>query len=367
MKTKVAIVRCKNYDRIEVEQAVWKAFDLLGGAGIFVKKGEKVLIKPNILSARPPEDGVCTHPEVIRAVIKSVRDCGAVPFIGDNPGGSISPAKAYEGSGLASLAKEEGVELKEVKDIKVVNGIPIAAYFFECDKIINLPKMKTHSLMGLTGAVKNMYGAVAGLYKSELHKKFPSPEEFVKVLVDTFEITRPDLVLMDGVVAMDRQGPSSGRLRYPGLFVAGEDSVAVDSVFAELIGIKPLDILSTKEAYKRKLGEADLKNVEILGGSIKENLVSDFNIPGTPELIAILGPCAKFVMRFIKFWPSIDERLCKKCMICRDSCPVSAITINPNKSVMDLKKCIRCMCCHEVCPHKAIELKRNFLAKVFGL
>jgi uncharacterized protein (DUF362 family)/Pyruvate/2-oxoacid:ferredoxin oxidoreductase delta subunit len=367
MKTKVAIVKCKNYERIEVEQAVKKAFDLLGGISVFVKKGEKVLIKPNILSARLPEDGVCTHLEVIRAVVKSVKACGAVACIGDNPGGSISPAKAYEGSGLTLLAKEEDIELKEAKGIKVVNSIPIADYFFEYDKIINLPKMKTHSLMGLTGAVKNMYGAVAGLHKSELHKRFPSPEEFVKALVDTFEIVKPDLVLMDSIVAMDRQGPSSGRLRYPGLLIAGRDSVAIDSVFAELIGMKPLDILTTKEAYKRKLGEADLENIEIFGEGTEENLISDFQVPGKPGLLTALGLFAKFVARFIKFGPSITEKLCKKCMICQDSCPVSAITINSEGSAIDLKKCIRCMCCHEVCPHKAIELKRNFLAKVFGL
>lgn len=367
MKTRVAIVKCKDYERIGVEQAVNKAFDLLGGIGIFIKKGESVLIKPNMLSSRLPEDGVCTHLEVIRAVIKLVRDCGAVPCIGDNPGGSISPAMAYEGSGLASLAKEEGVELKEVGGIKVVNAIPIAAYFFKCDKIINLPKMKTHSLIGLTGAVKNMYGAVAGLHKSELHKKFPSPEEFAKVLVDTFEALKPNLVLMDGIVSMDQGGPASGRLRNSGLLIAGEDSVAVDSVFAGLIGAKPLDIFTTAEAYKRKLGEADLGNIEILGEGIEESSIKGFEIPGKPGLITILGPFAKFVAGFIKFGPRIEERLCKKCMICQDTCPVSAITINPDRAVINPKKCIRCMCCHEVCPHKAIELKRNFLAKVLGL
>jgi uncharacterized protein (DUF362 family)/Pyruvate/2-oxoacid:ferredoxin oxidoreductase delta subunit len=367
MKTKVSIIKCKGYEKTEVERAVRKAFDLLGGISVFVKKGEKVLIKPNMLSARMPEDGVCTHLEVIRAVIRLVRECGAIPCIGDNPGGSISSTEAYEGSGLTLLAKEEYVELREVKDIKVINGIPIAAYFFECDKIINLPKMKTHCLMGLTGAVKNMYGAVAGLHKSELHKKFPSPEEFAKVLVDTFEAVKPDLVLMDGIVAMDGQGPSSGRLRYPGLLLVGEDSVAIDSVFAELIGVKPLDILTTKEAYRRKLGEADLKNIKISGESVKENLINDFDVPGTPGLIAVLGPLAKFVAGFIKFGPNIDEKLCKKCMVCSDSCPVSAITIKPEKSEINLKKCIRCMCCHEVCPHKAIKLKKNILARVFGL
>jgi uncharacterized protein (DUF362 family)/Pyruvate/2-oxoacid:ferredoxin oxidoreductase delta subunit len=367
MKTKVAIVRCNNYERTKVERAVNKAFELLGGMGTFVKKSEKVLIKPNILSARLPEEGVCTHLEVIRAVVKLIRDCGAVPCIGDNPGGSISPAKAYEGSGLASLAKEEGIELKEAKDIKVVNDIPIANYFFECDKIINLPKMKTHSLIGLTGAIKNMYGAVAGLHKSELHKKFPIPEEFVNVLIGSFAIVKPDLVLMDGIVGMDQDGPASGRLRNIGLLIAGEDSVAIDAVFAELVGVKPLSILTTREAYIEKLGEADLGNIEILGENIKENQIDDFQIPGRPRLITLLGPFAKFVARFINFGPHIDERLCKRCMTCAETCPVSAITIDFKKSVIDLKKCIRCMCCHEVCPYKALELRRNFLARVFGL
>ncbi len=367
MKTKVAIVRCKDYERINLGKAVNKAFDLLGGISAFIKKDEKVLVKPNLLSARLPEDGVCTHLEVIRAVVRLVKDCGAVPCIGDNPGGSISPAAVYEASGVTSLAKEEEVELKEAKDIKIVNGIPIAAYIFECDKIINLPKMKTHSLMGVTGAVKNMFGAVAGLHKSVLHKRFPSPEEFAKVLVDAFEITKPGLTLMDGIVSMDQGGPASGRLRNTGILIAGADSVAIDAVFAGLIGIKPLDILYTKEAYKRKLGEANLENIEVLGESIKDSLIKDFEVPGKPGLITTLGPSAKFVARFIKFGPHITEKLCKKCMICRDSCPVSAITINSKKSVIDLRKCIRCMCCHEVCPYKAVELKRNFLAKGFGL
>jgi len=367
MKTKVAIVRCKGYDRDRVELAVRMAFDLLGGIGAFVKKGDKALIKPNMLSARLPEDGVCTHIEVIRAVVKMVRDCGAIAWIGDNPGGSLSPAMAYEGSGLLALAKELGVELKEAKAIKVVNGIPIAGYFFECDKIINLPKMKTHSLMGLSGAVKNMYGAVAGLHKSELHKKYPEPEAFAKVLIDTFGIVKPGLVLMDGIVSMDQNGPSSGRLRDTGILLSGEDSVAVDAVFAKLAGLNPLSLATTKHAYAEKLGEADLKNIEISGESIEESLINNFKIPGEPGLITALGPLAKFVARFIKFGPYIDRRLCKKCMICKDSCPVSAISITQEASRIDSKKCIRCMCCHEVCPYKAVALKRNILARRFGI
>jgi len=367
MKTKVSIVKCRSYDKEEVRIAVEKAFGLLGGMGDFVKKAEKVLVKPNMLSARPAEDGVCTHLEVIRAAVRLVKACGAIPFIGDNPGGSMSPKQAYEGSGLAALAREEGAELLEPKDIKVVKNIPFASYIFECDKIISLPKMKTHSLMGLTGAVKNMFGAVAGLHKSELHKRFPGPEEFAKVLVDAFEVAKPHLVLLDGIISMDRDGPASGRLKDTDILIAGEDSVAIDAVFSVLIGMEPLDLLTTKEAYKRQLGEADMKNIQILGEDLRECAIKDFKLPGKSGLIGFLGVFAKPVAKLVRFGPVIVEKMCKKCKLCAETCPVSAISIEEKRSLINSDICIRCMCCHEVCPYRAIVLKRNILARRFGL
>ena len=124
-----------------------------------------------------------------------------------------------------------------------------------------------------------MYGAVSGLNKSELHRRFPRPEEFVNVLVDVFQEVRPDVVLMDGIVAMDGNGPASGTLKDAGLLICGEDSVAVDSVFSYLIGINLLKLLTTKEAYRRGLGETELKNIDILGETIGESLVKDFRLP----------------------------------------------------------------------------------------
>lgn len=369
MKTKVCLIRCTKYDREEVLSAVQKAFRLLGGLDKFIKKGEKVLVKPNILSPRPVEDGVCTHIEVIRAVVRLVKGCGGVVVIGDNPGGAISFRNAYEGSGVTALAKEEGVALGDSDKVRIVKGIPISSYIFECNKIISLPKMKTHNLTDLTGAVKNMYGTVAGLYKTNCHKNFPAVKKFSRVLVDVFEIVKPHLVLMDGIVAMDGDGPSVGRLRDLGFLIASEDSVAVDSVFAGLIGIKPLDILTTKEAYRRGLGEADLEKIEILGERLEENLIKDFVIPGfgIRHIVNMLGPIANLMAMAIRFGPSINGETCKMCRVCVESCPVSAIIMDNNRAILDLKKCIRCMCCSEVCPYKAVELKRNLLARVLGL
>ena len=367
MKTRVSIVKCATYDINEVQAAAEKAFELLGGLAAFIKSGEKVLLKPNILSSRPPEHGVNTHLEVIRACARLVKKLGAIPVIGDNPGGSITARQAYEGSGLLDMAKEEGLECLEARDVKIVHDMPIASYFFECDKIISIPKMKTHSLMTLTGAVKNMYGAVTGLNKSQLHKKFPRPDDFAGPLAVVFAAVKPSLVLMDGILAMQGNGPASGDLRDVGLLIAGEDSVAVDSVFSGLIGIEPLSVFTVKEAAKRGLGEADLRNIEIAGENFEQIKIQGFKLPASTLLLSIPAPVARLVTALIKFGPRINEGLCEKCMICAKTCPVAAITINDKISRIDRNKCIRCMCCHEVCPYNAVELRRNNLARLFGL
>lgn len=367
MKTKLSVVRCETYNPEEVQSAARMAFGLLGGLRAFIKKGEKVLVKPNMLSARPPEDGVNTHTEVIRAVVRLVKECGAVPLIGDTPGGFVSAKEAYASSGIKSVAEEEGIELAEVRDVRMKRGLPIASYFFECDKIVSLPKMKTHSLVGLTGAIKNMYGAVSGLNKSECHKRFPRPEQFVNVLLDVFETVTPHLVLMDAVLAMDGQGPAAGRLRPAGLLIAGQDSVALDSLFSHLIGISPLDVPATKEAHRRGLGETNPDNIQILGEKVKKGFIRGFKLAPPNAIMKLPGPMVRILAGFVKFGPYINEHVCKRCGICAKTCPVRAITIEEERSFIDRRRCIRCMCCHEVCPYGAVELRRNILARMFGL
>ncbi|MEE8317831.1 MAG: DUF362 domain-containing protein, partial [Candidatus Omnitrophota bacterium] len=244
---------------------------------------------------------------------------------------------------------------------------PISSYFFKSDKNISFPKMKTHRLMCLTGGLKNMYVAVSGLNKSQRHKQFPLPEEFSSVLIDVFEAVRPCLVLMDGIIAMDGDGPTAGTLKDVGLLIAGEDSVAIDSVFSYLIGMNPLDILTTKEASRRGLGQVALEKIEIKGESIRECFIKEFRLPGSKITSNLPQPVIKILAAFIKFGPYINEHLCKKCRICQETCPVSAITINEKISRIDRRRCIRCMCCHEVCPYNSIGLKRSILARAFGL
>jgi ferredoxin len=221
--------------------------------------------------------------------------------------------------------------------------------------------------MTLTGAIKNMFGAVTGLNKTQCHKKFPKPEDFVHVLVDVFTAVKPQLVLMDGIIAMDGNGPAAGNLRDAGLLIASEDSVAVDAVFSYLIGMKPLEVLTTKEAYNRKLGEADLENLEILGEKIEKKLIKDYKLPGLKFYMNLPAPAIKFVASFVKFSPYINEGLCTRCKICVKTCPVDAITVSKENSFIDYHKCVKCMCCHEVCPYNSVEYKSNILARRFGL
>ncbi|MFH1782800.1 MAG: DUF362 domain-containing protein [Candidatus Omnitrophota bacterium] len=366
-RSKVSIVRCNSYSPEEAVPSVDKAFSLLGGLELFIKPKERVLLKPNMLSASLPEEGKNTHIEIVRACIRLVKKCGGIPLIGDNPGGSVIPKEAYERSKFLALAEEEGVELLESKHIKIIRDLPISSYFFECDKIINIPKMKTHSLMILTGAIKNMYGAVSGLNKTHYHKVFPRPEDFYKIPVDVFENVKPTLNLMDGVVAMDGNGPASGRLRDVKILLASEDAVSLDTIFCKIVGLDPEKLLTNREAYKRGIGNMHQDEIDIVGEKIEDIYIKDFRLPDSQALLKLPDFLLNILTGFIKFGLYINKRNCVKCMICKDSCPVDCITINGSTSKIDQKKCIRCMCCHELCPHNAVSIKRNILAKALGV
>ena len=365
---KVSIARARTYDTEEVSAAVRRAVDLLGGMTDYVKKGEKILLKPNVLSAKPPESGVDTHPEVLRAVARLVREAGAEVVVGDSPGGFYfkESDSTYETAGIKKVCEEEGLGLVPFDKAQNVNGIPLARIVKEVDGIISLPKMKTHDLTTITGAVKNSYGMAVGLYKAQCHFKAPRPKEFAGYVVDVFQCVVPRLVIMDGIIAMEGDGPAAGRLRETGLVLASNDCVACDAVFAVLAGLAPLDIETTREAYKRKLGEADLAKIKLLGVNLREAKPHNFKLPKTSILVRMPRPILKLLLGRIKFRPVIDDSACKKCRICAKSCPAGCITVEEKGSNIDYKKCVSCFCCLELCPYNAISIKRSLLARLLG-
>ena len=362
---KVALVKCPSYDRDKVFDSVKRAVDLLGGVEAFVKPGAKVLVKPNLLSARLPEEAVDTHPEVVRAVVRLVKSAGATALVGDSPGGyGANIEEIFDKSGMRKVAEEEGVELVKFAKSKFVDGIPFTRYLFDCDSIISVPKFKTHGITVLTAAIKNMYGTVTGLYKAECHSKAPREEDFAKVIAKIYSIAKPYLTILDGITAMEGDGPSAGKPRDLGLIMAGADAVAVDACLARIVGLEPFDVLVTKEASVMGLGEADPGKIEMAGDDINDLIVKDFKLPQTAAFKLIPKSLTNAVAGLIKFKPSIDINICTRCNLCKITCPVSAIEIEKDLCRIDYKKCVRCLCCHEVCPYKAISIKRNMLTKL---
>lgn len=366
--SKVSIVRCENYDKDKVEAALFKSVDLLGGIENFIKKGNTVLIKPNLLSARLPEEAVCTHPELVRAAIRLVKRAEARPIIGDSPGTFFGPEEingVYEKTGMKRIAEEEGVELVKFDKSRIINGYPIAECALNASFILSLPKLKTHAFTVMTGAVKNTFGLIPGLFKVQCHKNKPKPKSFVKIIVDVYEITRPGLSIMDGIVAMEGEGPSAGNPKCLGLLLASADGVSMDAVMSRIVGVPPYKDLIVNEARRRDIGEADIGKIEILGLDIEAVKADKFKLPQTTSAISALPDfLMDMVSRVLNFKPFIDKGLCKKCGICKDSCPVEAISIDETKSHIDDKICIRCFCCYEVCPYKAIFIKKNLLTKL---
>jgi uncharacterized protein (DUF362 family)/ferredoxin len=365
-KSKVSIVKCAAYDPALVLGAVTKAVGLLGGIDKFVKRGEKVMIKPNVLSARQPDDAVCTHPEVVRAVIRLVKETGAIVSVGDSPGGFLKNVEeVYEVSGIGKVAREEKVNLIKFTFSRTIEGLPISARVLDSDKIISVPKFKTHEITGITAGVKNMYGAVVGLHKTKCHADAPTEKALAKILARVFLAVKPTLTVLDAIVSMEGEGPSSGIPRKTDFVMASSDAVALDSILSVLIGTKPLDYAVIRECKNMDLGESDPGNIDIVGGKISDFVIKNFRHARGRMLFKFLPEAlTNLIAAELKFWPDIDIELCKKCNMCKSSCPVGAISVVDDNYRVKRDVCIRCMCCREVCPYKAIGVKKNWLAKM---
>lgn len=372
MNSSVSIVKCKDYNPDLVQEAVGKAINLLGGIQAFIKPKARVLVKPNLLMAKEPEFGVTTHPEVVRAVVKILKEANCDIIVGDGPsmwGKRIeNVAEVYQRSGIKRVCQEEGVRLVEFDKRRWRGKFPLTIWLDECDELISIPKFKTHDLMTLTGAVKNLFGLVSGTYKTELHKKYFGREDFARIVVDIYEEAKPTLTIVDGIVAMEGDGPAtSGKLRELGLILAGADCVALDSVLAMIMGITPFDILTTEEAAKRGLGEGSIDSINILGEKLEDCLGKPFLLPTTTIKSKLPAPVIKLARKLIKYYPYVERDNCVACAACIQACPNQAVTLKDKRIIFDYAKCIACFCCQEACSYSAIKVKKSLLAKAMGL
>lgn len=367
--SRVSIKKCATYGSEETTAAVKEAVSLLGGMERFVRPGSRVLLKPNLLSARAPEEGVDTHPEIVRAVARLVKPITPHIFVGDSPGGweLRDIEKVYEKSGVKAVCEDEGLRLVKFDKPVETKGYPIASVITEVDSIISISKLKTHSTAILTGAIKNTFGAVVGLHKAQCHLRAPMPAQFASVLADVLSIVKPALSIMDGVIGMEGEGPAAGNLRNFGLILASADAVALDSVFAMLAGLDPLRVPMIYEAQKRGLGTAELKKIEVLGENAADIRIRNLKLPKTSLLFNLPRPLIALGIKAIKFYPRIDRNKCAACGLCANICARAAVKKTGNKKMaIDTDECIRCFCCHEVCTYNAITLYKSFLFRMIS-
>ena len=368
-----ALVQCRSYDPFEVRRALRRGLDLLSSPERFIRPGDRILLKPNMLSAKEPERAVTTHPEVITAVGEMVLDCRGKVILGDSPGGTANNLEKYwEKTGFRDAARRLGVEPVSfedagVKSFPVAGGhISISRVALEVDGIINLPKLKTHLLTRMTGAVKNMFGTVPGYRKSYLHRLAPEALPFSRVVVEVYRRVIPALTVMDAVVGMEGNGPSSGNPRLIGAMLVSDDALAVDNLAAELIGMDKRKVPIFQAAAEVGLWDWNGDGVTVLGEEPAELVLPDFKQPDVSRLERIPPFVHRSLKRLLWIRPRANPRLCTGCGTCVENCPEQAMELKNSVPKIDYSICIKCGCCDELCPDNAIYQEISLLARLLS-
>jgi uncharacterized protein (DUF362 family)/Pyruvate/2-oxoacid:ferredoxin oxidoreductase delta subunit len=365
MAVKVALLRCERYDTGEVYRATLRGIELLGGVERYFKKGETILLKPNLLAADPPETASTTHPAVFEAAARLLMDSGMRVTYGDSPIFS-DPLKAFKKSGMHEVAQRLNLQManfdskrrvffSKAKQNKVFD---IAEGVMAADGILSLPKLKTHALTILTGAVKNQFGCIPGMAKSGFHGKLGTVGEFSQMLVDLTVLLKPRLYVMDGITAMEGNGPRRGSPKHIGALLLSQDPVALDSTAARIVGLKPDRVITIVKGSESGLGLTD--GFEIVGDRI-EDFKTKFKLPRRAGNEQTVPPLARAL--FLKLLiprPVISRARCVKCLECREICPTKPKSILIREDGFpkhNYGTCISCYCCQETCPAGAISAR----------
>lgn len=373
----VAIQPCASYDCGAVQKALDAALAPLGGMSAFVGPNQSVLIKVNLLIKAEPSRAVTTHPELVRAVVRLVKSAGARRIaIGDSPAGRTSAQAAraiFETSGMAAVARDEGVDVVLLDDAVVRAPAPggflyqhfdLGREVVEADVLINMPRLKTHGFMMMTGAVKNLFGCIPGLEKAQFHVKVPDRGDFGEMLVDLMLACDPQITIMDAVIGMEGAGPSGGSPRHIGAILVSADPVAMDVVAAAITGFDPMDVYTNAAAHRRGLGPKTADEVETVGVPWRTVAPQGYVHPAKDPSRMVPRAMQKWVRGRVvsRPWLECPER-CNGCRTCHDDCPVKAIKMVDGKPVYDYAECISCYCCQEVCPNKAVGLKSPWFVR----
>lgn len=377
----VSIVPLGDYDLVGAKNALAECLGKIGGLD-FIKEGMTVIIKANLVSAMKPETAATTHPVLLSALTDMLRERGATVIIGDSPGGLYTPqhlASVYRATGMheceehgAILNTDFGEGTAHFEDAVVCNNFSYTTYLDKADVIINFCKLKSHGMMGMSSAAKNIFGVIPGVIKPEYHYRFPSYEEFSDMIVDLDEYFHPTLSIVDAVVGMEGNGPTAGTPKRMGALLASHSPHTLDMIAATLIGFTPFEIPTLEAARRRDLVPERVEDV-VLYGDLESMIVPDFERVVERRSLGFWGesknPIKNFFGRIaaaiLETKPALDAKLCVGCGVCRNICPAKAIVIKDGKAIIDRKLCIRCFCCQEFCPKSAMKVKRTWIASLF--
>lgn len=367
----VQIRKIDGYNLPALEEAVKSYFSSVKGYKI--SRCKRVLIKPNALGAYLPERAVTTHPVVLEAIIRYFLERKKEVWLGDSPGGTVSVEKVWETCGFSDLAERYPIKLVNLSTsgFRELNyrgtSVKISELLWNCGIVINVAKFKTHSLMAYTGALKNLYGLVPGMVKSEYHRKNPDTNSFAELLLALYALTKHKVAysFIDGIVGMDGAGPSAGTPRNFGLFMGSASISALDYVGATLMGFKLGDVPYLSPALQQ---DGVLPSRIVIPTSFRQFKLHDVDI----RVVKMRKESLKYVPSLVRhlfrklyyYHPEVSLR-CKRCGICVKSCPVKAISWKKGENPFVHKElCIKCMCCHEMCPYAAIDIHKSFVARL---
>ena len=333
----VALIECPSYDVDLIEQKLRDGFGLLGGESFLrrlIPAGSSVLLKPNLLSVQTAGSLVVTHYAVFEAVVRIVRDYSERLSFGDSPGFG-DPRRAAAKAGLIEVAGRYGVKFEDFKEslhVKCEEALlckswEIARAPYEADVLITLPRLKTHGLAFMTGAIKNQFGCVPGLQKAAWHTRMTDPRHFSRMLLDLNTVVGTSFAVLDGITAMDGNGPSNGSPYQLNALIMGQSPSAVDSVAARLIGYSdPLDVPVLKEAYESRWGAVLPQEIEVLGESIQRLKATRFKLArsapcSSSKALTLMAPLLRGAMVPD---PALRQDKCIGCRRCFEACPDEA-------------------------------------------
>ena len=377
----VSIVECKNYDAAQVREALIRLLEPLGGLD-WVTPGMKVGIKANLITMMRPEAAGTTHPALLCALVELLREKGAQVTLGDSPGGIYTAVyldRVYAATGMkeveragALLNHDFSVKEATFDEAVAAKTFTYTGWLDQMDAIINFCKLKTHGMMSMSCAAKNMFGTVPGTVKPEYHYRFPDPRQFAHMIVDLNDYFKPRLNLVDAVVGMEGNGPTAGTPRPVGLLLASENPHECDRIGAALIGLTPDRVPTLQAAIERGYVAENADQIQVIGTDWHTKVIPDYRLVERAKSLrfnreseTFFGRIsAGFLDKALASVPQLHPKECVGCKECYKVCPAHAIHMENNKPVIHRKACIRCFCCQEFCPKGALKVKRPLLAKL---